>query len=434
MQMRVAKFVVVIFLLLLQASTLAAQISFPKDTDLCQHAPWKLVFHDEFIGTSLDAGKWITYNPTWDNSIADYYTNPPANDPATALHMIKVDDGRSFYSSNNVRVEDGNCILKFRYEPQELYGGSATFSTGKLFHKIPFHSGRFDIRCKIPRASGVWAAFWVIGTRPCDDDTAPGGGEIDFFEYAPCESDLDKVSTTITGYKRLGCDGPTPSQGSHYKLKDIDEWHLFSTEWDRNFVRSYVDGQLKVVQSRFAYKKEMAGCHPGRAALNGQWEKRADFFPYYDSLHNQSLMVELKSSHDLYSVDFLGICTPSLRSRSYIDEHLADRSWVIDYIRVYQRSDNIQAGLRDLCPFIHGPAQILGAPSEVHTYRVENYQSIKNFQWIVADNVKILRDHGPSIDVQFSGDSVSSIGGKWDAAEAGCLEQSFVLPITIVAP
>jgi beta-glucanase (GH16 family) len=419
----------VILLVICMQSSIQAQISFPKDTDLCQHEPWKLVFHDEFDGASLDKSKWITYNPTWSEAIADYMAVPPANDAAAAMHMIKVDDYRSFYSSDNVVVNDGMCQLIFRHQPVDTFGGSARFTTGKLFHKKPFHSGRFDIRCKVPRAGGVWAAFWLMGVRACDAPQFPGGGEIDCFEYAPCESDLKTISTTITGYKRFGCNGPQPSTSEHFRVDKIDEWHVFSTEWDRNFIRCFVDGQLKVEFSRYLNKKGPADCHPGRSIYNGQWQEQSGYFPYYDSVHNQNLMVELKSTLDLYSSNFLGICTPSLRSRDYIDEHMADRIWTIDYIRVYQRENNIQAGLADLCPSIKGRTIARSNSNMPYTYTITNYESIRHFKWVLGEGVKVIKDQGNSIDVIFTTEQNTNIGGRWDSAEEGCEERSYTLAI-----
>jgi hypothetical protein len=309
-----------------------------------------MVFHDEFEGTTLDLNKWIPYNPVWDNVRGEYFVAPPTDNPTAALAMVKADDKRSYYSPNNIAVGNGSCKITFRYEPQNLYGGEATFSTGKLFHKLPFESGRFDIRCRMPRVGGVWVAFWMMGFNPCTHPF-PGGGEIDCFEYNPCATGLNRVTTSMYGYKRFGCDGPQGGTTKIYRQEAIDDWHIYSTEWDRNFVRIYVDGILKAEQTRYANGNSLTDCFPGRDERNnGHWVERTDVFPFYAREHNQSLMAELKCTRDLYTVNFLGICTPSMRSHYYIDRHLEPRVWEIDYIRVYQRQSNIQNNLKDLGP------------------------------------------------------------------------------------
>lgn len=353
-QMGYIRLVLFWWLLVLAGSAARSQVAFSVDTDLCQHEPWRLVFHDEFDGNSLDLTKWIPYNPVWDEARGDYYETPPLSNPDAALTMVRADDYRSFYSPDNIAVSNGTCNITFKYQPQNIYGGSATFTTGKLFHKLPFESGRFDIRCRIPRKGGVWAAFWMMGVNPCTHPY-PGGGEIDCFEYAPCESDLETVSTTITGYKRFGCSGPEPSSGEHYTVGNVNIWHVYSSEWDRNVIRFYVDGDLKITQSRYMNGSEGSDCNPGMSLSNGHWIERDGVFPYYSSEHNQSLMAELKCTKDLYTYDLMGICTPSLRSHDYIDKHLDEHVWTIDYIRVYQRANNIQYSLHDLCPKIAGP-------------------------------------------------------------------------------
>ena len=113
---------------------------------------WKLVFHDEFEGSSLDLAKW-TLNLPW-----------PGTD---GTHRHHNNHYASYMSDNNVVVEDGKLKLLTRRE-------DVTDAKGKTFHftqamvttsKTFRHQyGYWEVRVKLPTEAGpgLWPAFWTL--------------------------------------------------------------------------------------------------------------------------------------------------------------------------------------------------------------------------------------------------------------------------------
>ena len=131
---------------------------------------WVQTFDDEFDGTALDASKWTS---TGDN----YY------------------DKVSHYSQDNVIV--GGGVARIRYEKKtgrhndSPTGYQTDYATGYLdtFDKWAQRYGYFECRMKLPKAPGLWPAFWMMPDRPGPErkgvrgSTADGGMEFDILEW-----------------------------------------------------------------------------------------------------------------------------------------------------------------------------------------------------------------------------------------------------------
>ncbi len=447
--MRSTKLSILAILFLCFSSHVNAQVTFSTTTDLCQSAPWALVFHDEFSGTSIDLSKWITYNPRWNSVTNSYYNSPTGASATDAYEMVNVDDGASFYDAGNVQVSGGNCLLKLTYDPQTIYNPATGyntyrhFKTGKIFNPISFQSGKFEIRCKLPRQGGAWAAFWALGQGKCITDvptpTYPGTSDINFFEYLPCETDLTAVSTSCDRYQ-IGSTCTTYSGPvRHFHVSDVDNWHTYATEWDENFIRMYVDGNQVMEYSRYEYQSitgpQSSGCWPGSSVYNGSFDDNGQtWFPFYDPNHWMQAMAELKMTLDLYTYDLAGICTPKWESHDEIDEGTY-MEWLIDYIRIYQRQDNIQQGLRDVCPSIEGPSTICipGPNGPIYTYNITNQNSFYNLQWAASEGVQIVSTANGQLSVRFLIEGNHYITASWAPYEEGCYTTT-TFPIVAGAP
>lgn len=119
---------------------------------------WHLVWSDEFDGPSIDTTKWGYEIGNIRNHEAQYYTSRPENS----------------------YIENGNLVIQAN---REDYNGSAyTSASLNTKDKYSWTYGRFEMRAKIPTASGAWPAWWALGT---DIDTVgwPQSGEIDMMEF-----------------------------------------------------------------------------------------------------------------------------------------------------------------------------------------------------------------------------------------------------------
>jgi beta-glucanase (GH16 family) len=132
---------------------------------------WTKTFDDEFDGNSIDEKKW---NVTG----ANYY------------------DSRTHWTKSELLVGDGVC--KIQYEKKrgsqndDPKGKVTDYATGFLdtYGKWVQRYGYFECRMKLPKAPGLWPAFWMMpdrgvaaGPQWIRSDTAKGGMEFDIMEY-----------------------------------------------------------------------------------------------------------------------------------------------------------------------------------------------------------------------------------------------------------
>lgn len=311
------------------------QKTFAADTNLCETAPWQLVWHEEFEGEALDKSKWFTFidDENWvDGRVAD---PPVAQAARRAYHVI--------YKDENVQVNKGNCTLLMRYEPTEWMGARRNFSSGMIMAKnregtmpLYFERGKFEMRAKLPRATGVWATFWLYG----GGNKQNHGSEIDMVEYAPCQSNLNRLPYHIHGFHRGANYVEHNEIGGAYHVPNVDNWHVYTTEWDRHFIRFYMDGNLKATVSRYDN-----GCV--LQAGKSYTEDAADVFPRVDE--GMKMLLTLDYTHNIYSKQLLGTCLPLpawLRNRVKVDAKQPEQQFIIDYVRVYQRRGEVQAYFR----------------------------------------------------------------------------------------
>jgi beta-glucanase (GH16 family) len=125
---------------------------------------WRVVFFDDFDGTSLNASAW---------QIAENRTH---SSPLEA----------QLYLARNVRVQDSTLVITTRRDNVIGPDGKTPFlfSSGWISgrDRLAFSHGRFEVRARLPaqNATGAWPAHWLL---PQSAQCWPTGGEIDIMEY-----------------------------------------------------------------------------------------------------------------------------------------------------------------------------------------------------------------------------------------------------------
>ncbi|TDB72351.1 glycoside hydrolase family 16 protein [Micromonospora sp. KC721] len=179
---------------------------------------WRLVWSDEFDGPTLDRSKWNLR----DNEGRD------------------IDRGCNVDEPENTFVSGG--VLTLRAQRETVTCGSQTREyTQSYLDTIGRHSfryGRFEVRARSPNrpvgSRGLWPAFWL---RPEDG----GRGEIDVVEL-PGGSDWYQAATLAIFY-----DYSPVKQDVRYAFPvgyPGDGFHTYTTEWEPDAIRWYVDGRL----------------------------------------------------------------------------------------------------------------------------------------------------------------------------------------------
>lgn len=188
--------------------------------------PDQLVFADEFDSGTLDRTKWNVVGPEfWVNDEQQAYIDSP--------ETIR------FLPPGTVVGASGGVLAlqpRFRQGFTTPSGRKADFVSGRINTqgKFDFTYGRAVARIRMPAATGVWPAFWLLGNGKW-----PETGEIDIMEYVG-ERDWVGVAMHGTGYS-----GETPLVNKFFfePGTDVTEWHEYEADWSPERIVFKVDGR-----------------------------------------------------------------------------------------------------------------------------------------------------------------------------------------------
>jgi beta-glucanase (GH16 family) len=143
-------------------------------------------------------------------------------------------------SDENSYVADGILhIVARKASTVDASGISSEYTSARLMTYAAFRYGRIEARIAVPAASGLWSAFWMLGTFSTPDASWPGVGELDLMEYVDQARDLNNG---VVGAKKDGTawsrveSHPNPTGWS-------GDWHVYAVEWTADSVTYSVDGQ-----------------------------------------------------------------------------------------------------------------------------------------------------------------------------------------------
>ena len=172
-----------------------------------QGKAWKLVWHDEFEGTELDASKW------------DVPPDAPRRDAWWMRKAISL-DGKGNLAISTLR-EDGKYI------------DGCVRTQGKFEHAFGYYVARIQLQ----REPGHWSAFWMMGSGVGSiENEGRDGTEIDIMEK-PWLDDRVQHALHWDGY------------GKHHKSKGkvakvpgvMKGFHTFGLLWTPEEYVFYVD-------------------------------------------------------------------------------------------------------------------------------------------------------------------------------------------------
>jgi beta-glucanase (GH16 family) len=243
-------------------------------------ANWKLVWSDEFNYQGLpDKTKWGYEEGFVRNHESQFYTR-----------------GRL----ENARVENGNLVIECRKEhftPENHVPVEYTSASLTTFGKASWQYGRIEVRAKIPYGKGVWPAIWTLGTNR-EQVNWPGCGEIDIMEY------IGRDANGIHANAHFAVAGQ--HQDDSHRLEADKPWndfHVYAIEWNA---------------------------------------KQIDF--YYDTNKYHTILIDQATAKDGYN---------PFRAPHYlilnfalgggwggpVDDAVLPQKFLIDYVRVYQKSE-----------------------------------------------------------------------------------------------
>ena len=224
---------------LLVAMTLAACAQSRNNSPAAAAVPpavYRLVWADEFDSDGApDSAVWKHEQGFVRNNELQWYQ--PAN--AAVSNGILTITGKKETVANAGYEEGGRDWRRNRKTAEYTAACIKTVGTKEFLY------GRFEIRAKIPTASGSWPAIWTLGrSMPW-----PSCGEIDVMEYYRIKGVPHILANTA-----WGTDKPYSAKWdaqtlpfSKFTDKDPDwasKFHVWRMDWDENAIRLYLDDEL----------------------------------------------------------------------------------------------------------------------------------------------------------------------------------------------
>lgn len=218
----------------------------------------KLVWADEFDGTSLNENFWnfeIGNNNGWGNNELQ------------------------FYKKENTSLKNGYLIIQAKSES----AGSQNYTSSRLTtqNKFNFKYGRVDIRAVLPRGQGIWPALWMLG-KNIPQVSWPKCGEIDIMEMIGGNGSGPGNDRKVYGTVHWDNFGQYAQFGGNTQLMSgtfNDEFHVFSIVWDAKKIVWYLDDkQYHVIDTTPAGLSEFQEEYflLVNLAVGGNWPKNPD--------------------------------------------------------------------------------------------------------------------------------------------------------------
>lgn len=189
---------------------------------------YRLVWHDEFAGTSVDTAKWNVRN----NSCAN-------NEHSTMTNR-----------STNVFVKDGSLNLRALRENYTGCGGTRSYTSGYVdsIGKESWQNARWEMRARLSKSQGSWPAFWLRANN------------------TPGEIDIMEAVGGMTGFTaqtvHQSTNGDMDKRGHAFTVVGgVDSWHTYgltktattmSWDIDGHTVFSVDGNSVPWLQSTFA--------------------------------------------------------------------------------------------------------------------------------------------------------------------------------------
>ncbi len=200
------------------------------------------VWSDEFNGapnSAPDSTRWTfdVGNLGVNHELEIYCSNPVATSPAPCN------------STTPSAYQDGSGHLVI-----EARNNGGTWTSARLktqgISTANFQYGRIEASIRMPSATGLWPAFWLLGSN-INSVGWPASGEIDVMENVlTAPLGVDKISSTIHGPGYSGGNGISkvytfPNNGR----VDDATYHIYGLIWSPSLIQFYVDDPTNIFQT-----------------------------------------------------------------------------------------------------------------------------------------------------------------------------------------
>jgi beta-glucanase (GH16 family) len=252
----------------------------------------KLVWSEEFNYNGLpDTTKWGYEVGHIRNNEQQYYTNARKENIWVKKGVLTITGHKEIYPNENYKKENKD----WKYKDSIAHYTSASINT---LGKAGWQYGRIEVRAKLPKGGGIWPAIWMMGTNRTELGW-PKCGEIDIMEF------IGNHPEDI--YGTIHFPDPISKQNKSIGNKIIEKkldsgFHVYAIEWNEQTIDVYFD------------KKKYHSFPIDTAGLGPENPFRKPFY----------LLINLA----------MGANWPGP-----IDDSVLPQQFVVDYVRVYQKSN-----------------------------------------------------------------------------------------------
>lgn len=223
----------------LASAQIKITVTASDNTDDSEKAGYRLVWRDEFNGTSLDTSKW-----GYQLGVRDQYGSSTGP-------VFWGNEELQYYTADAVSVADG--MLKITATKQAMPDGRS-YSSGRILtrDKASWTYGYFEARMKTPTGNGMWPAFWMLpqpSTTASSDNIYggwPANGEIDIME---AKGRLGNVVDTTLHFGKAWDAHDYVSRATTLSTS-TEEWHTYAVEWTNTNIIWYIDGEQVLLVSK----------------------------------------------------------------------------------------------------------------------------------------------------------------------------------------
>jgi beta-glucanase (GH16 family) len=192
---------------------------------------WNLIWSDEFngaAGTLPDGAKWafdVGNNGGWGNGESEFYCAAGSNSaPCSTANPSSFMNG------------SGSLVIRARKTASGTWTSARMLTSGKFSVQY----GRIEARMRLVAASGLWPAFWMLGTN-IGTVGWPSCGEVDIMEW------VDNYGPSVTssalhgpGYSGGGNIGVQSGFQNGTRVDDAN-YHIYGVIWSPNQIQFYRD-------------------------------------------------------------------------------------------------------------------------------------------------------------------------------------------------
>ena len=275
----------------------------------------KLVWQDDFAGTTLDTSCWTK--------------------------EIVPRDGETNYNKESQSYVDSaeTCVVSggtLKINAVKDAGGNWTSARLNTSGKKDFTYGYFEAKVKVPADVGTWPAFWLLGetdrayASSVNNNTGgwwPNCGEIDIFEHRN-PADEGGISLLNSAMHRFaGSGGYGTGTGTISETGFTDgNWHTAACYWDANVVAFFWDGTLKQLTYNYNNNGDNSSGEYS-AGTTYAYNRLAPFASYFSKN-----WMWYPYNHNFYII--LNLAMGGWGGT--VDSSLTSSTFEVDYVKVWQ--------------------------------------------------------------------------------------------------